>query len=186
MSPAATLDVHPPNGPHASSTRPKSQKEMTKAERRELQEQQRAAKAAKAAANGPNGTNTNKGGKPSPVAVTPNNAPATKKPAKGGPEQQPPTPKLPKETRSALMPGSSSSDPLAGKARGLLIFSHFGLPKPVSVSKGDIHPAIARLALQFSNFKITGANARCIATLTAFKVVCFVHVCLSCEQCSHL
>lgn len=57
------------------------------------------------------------------------------------------------------------------QARGLLIFSHFGLPKPVNAAKGDIHPAIARLALQFSTFKITGANARCIATLTAFKTV---------------
>lgn len=34
-----------------------------------------------------------------------------------------------------------------------------------------IHPAIQRLALQFSEFKITGANARCIATLTALKSV---------------
>ena len=62
------------------------------------------------------------------------------------------------------------------QARGLLIFSHFGLPKPVSAAKGDIHPAIARLALQFSTFKITGANARCIATLTAFKTVRIVQV----------
>jgi translation initiation factor eIF-2B subunit delta len=54
----------------------------------------------------------------------------------------------------------------------LRIFSHFGLPKPVShVGKGDIHPAIVRLGLQFSTFKISGANARCIATLTAFKTV---------------
>ena len=57
------------------------------------------------------------------------------------------------------------------QARGLLIFSHFGLPKPVSSAKGDIHPVIVRTALQFSSFKITGANARCIATLTAFKTV---------------
>ncbi|GAV99442.1 eukaryotic translation initiation factor 2B delta subunit [Lentinula edodes] len=37
--------------------------------------------------------------------------------------------------------------------------------------KGDIHPAIVKLGLQFSEFKICGANARCIATLTAFKTV---------------
>lgn len=64
---------------------------------------------------------------------------------------------------------SAEAEPV--NARGLRIFSHFGLPKPVSVAKGDIHPTILRLALQFSDFKISGANARCIATLTAFKTV---------------
>jgi translation initiation factor eIF-2B subunit delta len=63
-------------------------------------------------------------------------------------------------------------DDREGKSRGLRIFSHFGLPKPVSIAvKGDIHPTIVRLGLQFSEFKISGANARCIATLTAFKIV---------------
>ncbi|TRM68435.1 hypothetical protein BD626DRAFT_395712 [Schizophyllum amplum] len=58
------------------------------------------------------------------------------------------------------------------KYRGLRIFSHFGLPKsPGHQIKGDIHPAIIRLGLLFSEFKISGANARCIATLTAFKAV---------------
>lgn len=34
-----------------------------------------------------------------------------------------------------------------------------------------MHPAIVRLGLQFSEFIIVGANARCIATLEAFKEV---------------
>ena len=72
----------------------------------------------------------------------------------------------------------SEAGPL--NARSLRIFSHFGLPKPVSVVKGDIHPTILRLALQFSNFKITGANARCIATLSAFKTVRCASVLLIC------
>lgn len=171
MSPAATLDVHPPNGP-ASAIRPKSQKEMTKAERRELQEQQRAAKAAKG---GAPGANLNKGaggggaGGKSPSTPNTPNVSAPKKPAKG-PEQQQTMPRPP----HARMPSAVltvTTDTSSTKARGLLIFSHFALQKSVSVSKGDIHPAIARLALLFSNFKITGANARCIATLTAFKSV---------------
>lgn len=62
------------------------------------------------------------------------------------------------------------NEDLARRVHGLRIFSHFGLTKAVS-GKGDIHPAIVRLALQFSEFKISGANARCIATLTAFKTV---------------
>ncbi|KAJ4499972.1 hypothetical protein C8R41DRAFT_812758 [Lentinula lateritia] len=66
-------------------------------------------------------------------------------------------------------PDGSSDSP---KSRGLRIFSHFGLPKtPGHQIKGDIHPAIVKLGLQFSEFKICGANARCIATLTAFKTV---------------
>jgi translation initiation factor eIF-2B subunit delta len=66
----------------------------------------------------------------------------------------------------------------------LKIFSHFGLTKRApTVVKPDvvIHPAIIRLGLQFSEFSIVGSNARCIATLTAFKKVSsalFDHLCL--------
>jgi translation initiation factor eIF-2B subunit delta len=54
---------------------------------------------------------------------------------------------------------------------GLRIVSHFGQHKSIGHTKGDIHPAIIRLGLLFSEFRICGANARCIATLTAFKKV---------------
>ncbi|KAJ7904252.1 eukaryotic translation initiation factor 2B delta subunit [Mycena olivaceomarginata] len=57
------------------------------------------------------------------------------------------------------------------KSRSLRIFLAFGLTKHGHGVKGDIHPCIIRLALQFSEFRICGANARCIATLTAFKTV---------------
>ncbi|OBZ76893.1 putative translation initiation factor eIF-2B subunit delta [Grifola frondosa] len=147
--------------PELSTPQAKSQKAMTKAERRELQERQRAAKAAKA-----------------PSA--PSSSPAPKK----GPETSAkPTvagsSKPPKDAKSA-MPSIVDID--AGKARGLRIFSHFGLPKPVSVGKGDIHPSIVRLALLFSSFKIAGANARCIATLTAFKTVSYSRLCYTSKQ----
>ena len=83
----------------------------------------------------------------------------------------PPTPTT-KTMEKAKAAQAVAVDQGAGsRTRGLLIFSHFGLPKPVSAAKGDVHPAIARTALQFSSFKIVGANARCIATLTAFKTV---------------
>ncbi|KAI0676954.1 eukaryotic translation initiation factor 2B delta subunit [Trametes maxima] len=173
MVPAPILDVHPPNGPatgEPSSGQPKSQKAMTKAERRELQERQRAAKAAKAAANGVNGK-----APPKPKdQATPSGGSAKQKPGRAS-ESQAKTP-VPAATRAAEKAKAgqvaAATDAMAkSQARGLLIFSHFGLPKPVSAAKGDIHPAIVRLALQFSTFKITGANARCIATLTAFKTV---------------
>lgn len=59
-----------------------------------------------------------------------------------------------------------------GRSRGLRIFSHFALQKPVvHVAKGNVHPAIVHLGLMFAEFRICGANARCIATLSVFRRV---------------
>lgn len=177
MSPAPTLDTQvqpPPNGDIAHVDQQKSQKQMTKAERRELQERQRAAKASRqtGAPNGVNGKAPN-GVKQGPAPST-SNVPVQKKGMK--PPETPTRPRSQSVNRKdpkaapAAVPDASPE-----KAQGLRIFAHFGLPKPVSVAKGEIHPAVVRLALQFANFKIVGANARCIATLTAFKTV--RHVC---------
>lgn len=38
-------------------------------------------------------------------------------------------------------------------------------------NQGTIHPDVLALGLQFSEFTITGGNARCVAMLTAFKKV---------------
>lgn len=174
MSPAPTLDTQvqpPPNGDIAHVGQQKSQKQMTRNERRELQDKQRAAKAARQAGapNGVNGKAPNNV-KQGPTPSTSNGAPAQKKGVK--PTETPTRPrsqsvnrKDPKTAPTAVPEASPE------KARGLRIFAHFGLPKPVSTAKGEIHPAVVRLALQFANFKIVGANARCIATLTAFKTV---------------
>lgn len=141
----------------AQNQPPKSQKQMTKAERREQQERQRAAKAAtKPTGLQPSGSNQkpNQAKKGAPPATA--TSASVKKGGKG--QDGKPT----KEMKESTIDDS---------ARGLRIFSHFGLPKPPGPTKGDIHPAIVRLGLQFSEFKIAGANARCIATLTAFKTV---------------
>lgn len=60
----------------------------------------------------------------------------------------------------------------------LQLFLHLDLPSSSSSlshsSKSStmyIHPSIIKLALQYSEFKIVGANARCIAMLEAFKDV---------------
>ncbi|EGO01639.1 hypothetical protein SERLA73DRAFT_177056 [Serpula lacrymans var. lacrymans S7.3] len=149
------------NGEASGSQQPpKSQKTMTKAERRELQEKQRAAKAVSKTPGAPGGAANAKGGaKPSVPAPS---TPTAKKVRRG--------------TDAAMTkPAGAGKDVLSivgeDTARGLRIFSHFGLPKPPGQAKGDIHPTIVRLGLQFSEFKISGANARCIATLTAFKTV---------------
>lgn len=164
--PASTSKPHSQNGEASGSKQPPPQPTMSKAEqsrqRRAIQEQQRAAKAAaKAAGNPPPGPNPNQNRPRSGSKAAPN---ATSKKEKGGQNSGKPA----KEKDTASVAG----DDLASGSRGLRIFSHFGLPKTVShVGKGNVHPAIVRLGLQFSDFKISGANARCIATLTAFKTV---------------
>lgn len=145
-----------------------TQKNMTKAERRELQEKQRAAKlASKPLLQGKQAPQTPSGS------------------ATGQPKTKPPqTPQRKTfgvdavgsrhHTSASRDLGSGlAGEEAAGKSlsHGLRIFSHFGQPKPIGHTKGDIHPAIIRLGLLFSEFRICGANARCIATLTAFKKV---------------
>lgn len=162
-------DSPAPSGSQANGTAPsapgsKSQKSMTKAERRELQEKQRAEKAAKAAEATTSGGG--KGGGKQPAA---SGSSAPKKPTRGGADAS--TSQLaPNRVVKDLKEAAATNEDLARRTHGLRIFSHFGLTKAVS-GKGDIHPVIVRLALQFSEFKISGANARCIATLTAFKTV---------------
>ncbi|KLO15756.1 IF-2B-domain-containing protein [Schizopora paradoxa] len=133
---------------------------MTRAERRELQEKQRAAKKEKEAAapagDGAGGKGKAKAGASSAKATTSQNAQPSGTPSKDA-------------GRDA--PGSQDPD----GPRGQRIFSHFGSQKPPSSGKtpssDPIHPAVIRLGLQFSEFKIVGANARCIATLTALRNV---------------
>ncbi|CAG8563340.1 3995_t:CDS:2, partial [Funneliformis mosseae] len=55
-------------------------------------------------------------------------------------------------------------------------FAHQEFSFTPKIAKGantslDIHPAVLVIGLQIAEFKICGANARCIATLTAFKKV---------------
>jgi translation initiation factor eIF-2B subunit delta len=130
-----------------------------------LQERQRAAKAAQAGgptAKQPQPTapasHPKKGGKGSEGSVQGKGSLAA------GPSGPPN--KSTKESKAA------AAEEAAGRSRGLRIFSHFALQKPVvHVAKGDVHPAIVRLGLMFAEFKICGANARSIATLSVFKRV---------------
>jgi len=165
----------------ASAAQPnKSQKQMTKAERRELQEKQRAAKAAKAASgqagpsNAPANGKTSTGKQGQPSAPT---SPAQKRGTRGGESQvqgqgQAKGAVAVSASKSAKDAKVAAAEVAVGQSRGLRIFSHFALQKPAAhVAKGDVHPAIVRLGLMFSEFKISGANARCVATLSAFKQV---------------
>ena len=157
------------NDPPPAGVAQKSQKQLTKAERRELQERQRAAKAAQT------GGSTDKQPRPT--------APASSHPKKSGKGGEAPvqgkgslatgpsgTPN--KSTKESKPTAAAAAEEAAGRSRGLRIFSHFALQKSVvHVAKGDVHPAIVRLGLMFAEFKICGANARSIATLSVFKRV---------------
>lgn len=167
-------------GPSASTSRqsiatpgsqaaenPVSQKQMTKAQRRELQEKQREKKAQDAAAKAQGGE---KGGVKGKVAEKASGAAGAQGRGRRGTMSGGDPPPL-SGGRGGRDTRESTHGDEAAATRGLRIFSHFGQPKPPSNIKGDIHPAIIRLGLQFSTFKITGANARCIATLNTFKTV---------------
>ncbi|KIO19890.1 hypothetical protein M407DRAFT_16068 [Tulasnella calospora MUT 4182] len=165
--PAETPKDKPPQrGPP-----PGEKKVLTKAERREIQEAQRAAKeAAKsqtAAGKGGGG-----GGKGKQAPAVQKKPPAAAGPSKTQSEVNIAALHHPKSTTAASIETASTAPPPETLLR---IFSHFALPKPLpslgTGIKGDIHPVIRKLGLQFADFRIVGANARCIAALTAFKTV---------------
>jgi len=150
-----------------------SQKTMTKAERRELQEKQRAAKAA---------LKTQPLQQQGKTQAKPHQQAAGGTPPAHPKVKAPPTPLKKTFVTESGAKQSALKDPVSNAigedasakqtSHGLRIFSHFGQPKPAGHTvKGDIHPAIIRLGLLFSEFKICGANARCIAMLLAFKQV---------------
>ena len=146
----------------------KSQKSMTKAERRELQERQRAAKIAQKSGATSGAINTTSKSKP---PLTPSQKKTPGEVHGGGTAIKS---SQVKDTNANIASSTGTDDGMGGRSvsRGLRIFSHFGLSKSIGHAiKGDIHPAIIRLRLLFSDFRICGANARCIATLTAFKTV---------------
>ena len=60
--------------------------------------------------------------------------------------------------------------------KNVALFGHlYGLPRRTTIAAAgkDVHPAILALGLQMSNYVICGSNARCVATLLAFKRVRF-------------
>ena len=157
----------------AAKPQSRAQKSMTKAERRELQEKQRAAKLAskpqqqqgRQSQQTPSGSST---GQPkTKPPQTPQKKAFGADPA-GSKHHASTSRDFGRDFGSGIAVEEVAANPLS---HGLRIFSHFGQPKPIGHTKGDIHPAIIRLGLLFSEFTICGANARCIATLTAFKKV---------------
>ena len=110
---------------------------------------------------------------------------ASKKGNESKPKQKQPTAQRPDDSsgrRGAASQAATTEAPsiaadVENKIRGLRIFSHFGASGHLGQKiKGEIHPSIIRLGLLFAEYKITGANARCISALTAFKSVSTITV----------
>lgn len=58
--------------------------------------------------------------------------------------------------------------------KNVALFDHlYGPPRRTSLAGAskDVHPAVLALGLQMRNYVICGSNARCVATLLAFKKV---------------
>lgn len=150
-----------------------------------MQEQQRAAKAQeKAGQQGKGGSGKEKeqdkkAGSSSSASSSKAKEAASKPTSKSNgpstssqPSQSKPNPtssKLPAAVQNLQDTAAPASSPLS-------LFLHLDSPRSArslnaKVQKEQIHPSILRLALQYADFKIVGANARCIAMLEAFKDV---------------
>ncbi|KAJ3279044.1 hypothetical protein HK104_001824 [Borealophlyctis nickersoniae] len=149
--------------PQAGGAERKSQKQMTKAERRELQEKQRAEKQARIEAGLPP--------RPKPDAKPSSGAgPSTP----SATSRQSSTPELHVSTARA----KSENQP-APSYPTLAIFSHlppFTKASPAHDVRADgantnIHPMVEVLNLKFSEWVIAGGNARCVAMMLVFKQV---------------
>jgi translation initiation factor eIF-2B subunit delta len=122
----------------------KSQKEMTKAERRAIQEKQREEKAKRM-----NAQQQNKAG---------NNAKNDKSKAPAAP--------------AAVAVAAKKKAVTKGQQNQAPWLLHLDPPKRPEATK-DLHPAVVQLGLYFSEHKIVGSNARCVAMLEIFAKVCW-------------
>ncbi|KAI8341891.1 hypothetical protein BC941DRAFT_414760 [Chlamydoabsidia padenii] len=158
-----------PNNNSSPSGAPirKSQKNMTKAERRALQEQQRLEKERRVAAG------------------LPKNAKKAAELLEKQPSSKPSTPKMPPSTPTTAA-GDDNSNSSTNKKAALQKAAqrnqvpwllHLDAPKrpDTAGSYKDLHPAVKTLALYFSEYKIVGSNARCVAMLETFSKVIEEH-----------
>ncbi|RKP14412.1 hypothetical protein BJ684DRAFT_8641 [Piptocephalis cylindrospora] len=137
----------------------KSQKDMTKAERKALQDQQRAEKQARRAA-----VLAERGGGGSPASSGHGKSGAGKT---SGTPTIPITPTAPTSTAST---STSYSRNEYWEQASLL--SHIEQAKGETHLAGrEVHPAILQLGLLYKQRRICGGNARCVAMLTGFKRV---------------
>lgn len=182
-------------GPAGSSSRAppkKPAKELTKAERREIQEKQREAKAkekaAKEASSSAKKPGQQQGGGAGKSQQGQGNAKAATASASGAASGSGSSGRQggAASGTSGTAAGTSgagqaafdasAASSLHSGASPLSLFLHLDPPRSAKslnakVHRDQIHPSVLRLALQYADFKIVGANARCVAMLEAFKDV---------------
>ncbi|KAF9439020.1 hypothetical protein BGZ76_001472 [Entomortierella beljakovae] len=149
-----------PGGPNKPSA--PSQKSMTKAERRELQERQKAEKNARVSAGLP------ASGKKAAQVIAQSNSGFSPNPSKSLATS---FPGIEAEKAIAAAESTSQAKKRERLTKEIGLFAHLDPPKfanTVSAPK-DLHPAVVNVGLQMAQFKICGANARCVATLNAFR-----------------
>jgi translation initiation factor eIF-2B subunit delta len=132
----------------------KSQKEMTKAERRAIQEKQRLEKQNRIAAGLPKSAKQAaelEAKKGTSSATKPSSAPGADAASEAN-----------KQKKKALSKNQQNQVPW---------LLHLDAPKTSEAMTKDLHPAVLQLGLYFSEHKIVGSNARCVAMLEIFSKV---------------
>lgn len=138
--------------PHNGEAPKKAQKDMTKAERRAIQEKQRLEKQNRVAAGLPKS------------AKQAAELESKKGPAAGasGAPQGGDVDANKQNKKKALSKNQQNQVPW---------LLHLDAPKTSDALTKDLHPAVLQLGLYFSNHKIVGSNARCVAMLEIFSKV---------------
>lgn len=77
-------------------------------------------------------------------------------------------------SRPAQSPAVPPTPQPKKESKKVALFGHlYGQPRRTTIAGAgkDVHPTVLALGLQMSNYVICGSNARCVATLLAFKRV---------------
>ncbi|CEP10063.1 hypothetical protein [Parasitella parasitica] len=151
--------------PHNSEPPKKTQKDMTKAERRALQEKQRLEKQNRIAAGLPKSAKQAaeleaKKGSGVAGAAASGAAASAASGASGLADASK------QNKKKALSKNQQNQVPW---------LLHLDAPKTSDALTKDLHPAVLQLGLYFSNHKIVGSNARCVAMLEVFSKVISEH-----------
>lgn len=155
-SPVASTSTAPPPATANGAPTFKKREKLTKEQQRAKQEESRKAKGQQASGSARQGVTSST---PALNGTSTSSSPA-----------------LPSSSARPARPGQPPAAPEAPSDLLRRFFLHLdGAQRPTKPSKDhEIHPAVSRLALQYSAFKIVGANARCLAMLEAFKEVCLL------------
>lgn len=145
----------------------------TKLSPKQLKEQKKAEKQARRAADKAN-TAPTPGGKPDASAA---GEKKTKPQQSGKPTKDSRKGEKVEKGATTTIGVSAGQSSVQASAKEIALFRHLESPERkvnVGSSHKDVHPAILALALHMASYEICGSNARCVATLLAFKrVTCF-------------